>query len=179
MKRNKINKIYLEFFTDDHYKNLSLMVESWKENPLFKRRMKILRDCIWALKDTSGNFNASNLVLPPLISQIDGIISDYLIKNGWTFEFVHIKKGKAIGKWVDKSGNDNTNFTSNVKCFAHIARKQIEFPESPTYVIMEIFFQTAYNNKKLKNPFTFCRHKIIHDDNLLLKGLLILYRKNT
>lgn len=164
-KRKEINRLFIEFFTENNCKNLSLMVESWKGNPLFKKRMKIIRNCVWAMKNSSKQFNASNLVIPTLTSQIDGLISDYLIQNGWVYNLSLNKKGRVIGNWVDKSGKDQKKFGSNnVKCLAHIAGDQTIFLDSSNFLIMEIFFQKAYNSKKLENPFTFSRHKIVHGE---------------
>jgi hypothetical protein len=77
--------------------------------------MKILMDCLHTLKCLQGSHtNASNVIIPTLISQIDGILSDYLSSKGmsgkYTYEDKKIKfrkiKNQVLTDELDNIFND-------------------------------------------------------------------------
>lgn len=49
-KQKEINKIFINYFLDDDYKRLDMMVDKWSTNPLFERRIKIIKDCVNIMK---------------------------------------------------------------------------------------------------------------------------------
>jgi len=59
-----MNKLFIDYFSDDEFTELENMVESWKDKEIFKPRMRILRDCVLTLKESIPDFNASNVVIP-------------------------------------------------------------------------------------------------------------------
>ena len=59
-----------------------MMCEIWASNPLFEGRIKIIKDCINLLKTNNKNINYSNLIVPTLIPQIEGIQMEFMKMNG-------------------------------------------------------------------------------------------------
>jgi hypothetical protein len=140
---SKINNLFINYFSENNYKELSKLVITWKNNPLFQRRMKIFRDCIFALKINEAEFNSSNIVLPTLISQIDGVLNDYMKKIGVN------KKDKDWRKNLKSQIMDN---------------EMPEYSDLAKDLLLEILFQSSNQGKPLKTPFYFNRHKILHGE---------------
>jgi hypothetical protein len=75
----------------DHHFNLV-----WSKSRIISTdRLKIINDCIYLLKKELINdkFNVHNVIVPPLINQIEGLRQDYLLELGY------VRKGI---KWQDK-----------------------------------------------------------------------------
>ena len=43
---SKINKVFVNYFLENDCRNLEGFVRNWETNPIFKGRMKIIRDCV-------------------------------------------------------------------------------------------------------------------------------------
>lgn len=146
-----MNKLFIDYFFDDNFAELENLVEKWKNKKIFSRRMKVLRDCVSALKYAENKFNPSNVVIPTLIAQIDGIQKEFMLKNGITYK----KKGglkDADGhgvKWED--------------WYADLTRDD-ELLDSANNIFLTILFQEAGRGRNMENPFTFSRHKIMHGE---------------
>ena len=56
--------------------HLKVAIDEWRSNPLFNTRITIIDDAFWAHKQ--GKFTLS---IPTLIPQIEGIMSDYVVRN--------------------------------------------------------------------------------------------------
>ena len=161
---------FINYFSMDNFKNLKIMVEGWQDNSLFKPRLKIFLDCVSVLRNSNNKCNPSNLLIPTLIAQIDGILTDYLVNNQF-----RITKQKRRMVWEDL----NSNIISGRK-------KVYENIFEPTFLdyslinnsmstvaigigsdfILNTLFQTAYPLQKLKKPFGLSRHKIMHGENI-------------
>jgi hypothetical protein len=152
-QRGAINTLFCGYFSGDRFSNLGTLVEAWAQNPLFQPRMKILRDCVSALACGNRRFNASNVVLPTLIAQIDGISTALMLTCGLT----HAR----AGKFGDTEGTTITK----VRWFeAHAGEQRLV--HSANDVFLSVLFQTAFPGEPLKTPFTFSRHKIMHGEEL-------------
>lgn len=152
-QRGAMNKLFAGYFGAGHFSNLRVLVEGWSENPLFHPRMKILTDCVSALACENGRFNASNVVLPPLLAQIDGISTELMLAWGFRhsgsggFRDVEGRtvgkaqgfKARADGQWLVHSAND---------------------------IFLNVLLQKAFPGQPLQRPFTFSRHKIMHGEQL-------------
>ena len=78
-----VNGLFIKYFEAKNWRNLEGMVNDWKNRPLLKKRYKILTDCVEVVKITSKKgVNGANVVLPTLITQIDGALTDYLNSKG-------------------------------------------------------------------------------------------------
>jgi hypothetical protein len=183
-----IRQEYINYFSKNNYHKLASMIGSWEQNPLFKPRMKIFRDSYNLLKHSNNSYNPSNLLIPTLIPQIDGILTDYLIQN----QFNVVKEGRGL-VWKDKLSNNICKVSNRNKIYEKIFDPDFsEYSltnDSMSKVALEIgndfilntLFQTAYTKQKLKKPFGLNRHKIMHGEYVnygrndhLIRSYLIL-----
>lgn len=81
-KWGDINHVFYDYFLENDCENLDLFVDNWSSNPIFEGRMKIIRDCVEIIKNHPKNVNSSNLVVPVLIYQIDGIQMEFMNQRG-------------------------------------------------------------------------------------------------
>jgi len=156
-----INNLFIEYFRRDNWKNLEEMVKEWKNKPLFKKRYKILSDCVAMLKIRTKRLNEVNVILPSLIVQIDGILSDYLElkKVSWdrNYEDCWVEHRKSKVKKVGRK----TKFRNlNPKVLT------TKLNDLASDIFLNILFQKAQKGKPLETPFNFNRHKIIHGENV-------------
>lgn len=154
----QINSLFVDYFSTNNWHNLEQMVIDWKTNPLLKKRMNILLDCVKTLTKTkSRNINLANVILPTLIAQIDGFLTDYLkSKNiSWDvgYDDLNLKNKTKIGR--------KTQF----KKYKSIMLDD-QFDELANHVFLNILFQKSQKGKPLKTPFNFNRHKIMHGENI-------------
>jgi len=153
-----INKLFVDYFSKDNWENLEILVSDWGKNNLFKKRLKIINDCIQTLKETSNKTNTVNVVLPTLIAQIDGFLTDYLDSKGIPYDcayddFIQNGKVKKIGRKSQFKENNFKVLTSNLDDLAND-------------IFLNILFQRSQKGKPLKTPFNFNRHKIMHGENI-------------
>lgn len=153
-QRGAMNKSFIEYFSKNNFKNLKNLIEGWKNNNIFKPRMKILRDCISTLKSVKRPSNPSNLVIPTLIAQIDGIQTEFMKQSGLHYDT--IKR-----KWRDRGGK-----IINKKKWLKSQTLNSELLDIANDVLLNILFQGASPGEPLKTPFTFNRHKILHGEYL-------------
>lgn len=157
-QRKSMNELFINYFSEDNFAELENLVESWKDNEIFKSRMKILRDCVTILKETSSKANAANLVIPTLISQIDGIQSEFMKSHGLKVT----RRGL-----IDSDGNilkDDDGNALNKKDWYRELTLNDELLDSANDIFLNILFQGSKTGEPLKTPFTFSRHKIMHGE---------------
>ena len=140
--QSALNRLYKEYFVANEYQNLVSMVERWEANPIYSRRMKIFRDCVGALKYANNRYNPSNLIIPTLIAQIDGLLTDFMEQR------LDVDRGK---KWKDFFRNQTRVSLESIDVSAKV-------------VLLDILFQTSLPGRPLEVPFTFNRHKIMHGE---------------
>jgi len=143
-QRKSMNKLFVDYFSSDNFRNLENLVNGWETNEIFKPRIKIFRDCVFVIKNTKSKFNPSNVVLPTLIAQIDGVRIKFMNRNGLSFKTNNMKwkewfKGKTQNQDYLESAND---------------------------IFLNILFQKSQPGEPLETPFTFNRHKIMHGEYL-------------
>lgn len=153
-KLREMNSLFWDYFSDNNFKNLNSMVRSWSGNPLFKGRMKILRDCVATLRQAKPNTNPSNVVVPTLIAQIDGVLTKFRKRKGLVFK-THGSQNQLheLRVWFEAE-------TTNQDVLSE------QMLEVANYILFSILFQTASYGKPLANPFTLSRHKIMHGEFL-------------
>jgi hypothetical protein len=166
-QEQKISHYFIEYFSYDNFKKIDECITNWIQNPIFYKRMPIFRDCLFALQNSTNSFNPSNLVVPVLISQTDGIMGEMLKQEGWVFS-------KKERKWVHP---ENPTKDTPEKCFGNmIKNKRNRFgstyignliqTNSRYEVIIDGLFQHALHGENLKNPFFISRHKILHGEDI-------------
>ena len=152
-----INKLFVDYFSQNNWRNLEAITRDWERNPLFKKRIKIVNDCVKTLKNSDSKTNTVNVVLPTLIAQIDGFLTDYLDSRGISYDCTYddfIQKGKVkkVGRKSQFKKNSSKALTSNLNDLAND-------------IFLNILFQSSQKGKPLKTPFNFNRHKIMHGEN--------------
>jgi hypothetical protein len=143
-QRKAVNRLFADYFSSDNFKNLENLVDGWETNKIFKPRMKVFKDCVFAMRNAKDKCNPSNFVLPTLIAQIDGIRIEFMDQNGLSFW----TKYKVWKGWFKGQ-------TSNQ-----------ELLDLANDIFLNILFQKSQPGKPLETPFTFNRHKIMHGEYL-------------
>ncbi len=162
-KYKRVNELFRSYFFNNNFNKLNKLITKWDAVPLFKKRMKILKDCIcFITKNKNKKINTVNIVLPTLIVQIDGIINDYLVQR--------------TGQTARTFSGIKTAFKSNRPKVL-----TLQLDDLINVIILDIFLQASYKYVPLQNPYNFNRHKIIHGENTrygridyLIKSFLIL-----
>lgn len=153
-QRGAINKLFVDYFSTNDFEQLSELIETWKPSPLFEPRMKIFRDCVAALKLASGKYNASNIVLPTLIAQIDGILTEYMgQKQIPRYTLTRRGRIRQDRQWKSKFRAQTVN--------QYFSDASLALAND---ILLDVLFQTALPGQPLKTPFTFNRHKVMHGE---------------
>ncbi|MGB9834985.1 MAG: hypothetical protein ACPLPW_08490 [bacterium] len=138
--RKELNKMFINYFSTGNFRNLEKLVGKWKTNDFFKPRMKIFRDCLFAIRNAHGKYNYANVVLPTLISQIDGIRITFMDRIGSSS-----RKNDWRNWFKDQTPNQRL---LDIACD----------------IFTNILFQSSLPGKPLQTPFWFNRHKIMHGE---------------
>jgi hypothetical protein len=148
-KDTKINKLFVEYFGNNNWENLETMVRGWKNSCLLKKRYKILIDCVSLIKlSYKRQINGANVVLPTLITQIDGAFSDYL-------ELRVEKPGRSYQTKKTQFETNKPDILPN------------PYNDSAFRIFTDILYQKYSGDKPLELPFGFNRHKIMHGANVV------------
>ena len=156
-----VNGLFIKYFEAKNWQNLEGMVNDWKNKPLLKKRYKILADCVEVVKIASKKgVNGANVVLPTLITQIDGALTDYLNSKNirWDCDYDDWIDGKT-GK-VKKIGRKTQFKNSKPKVLT------TQLDDLANDIFLNILFQRSQKGKPLATPFSFNRHKIIHGESI-------------
>lgn len=155
-----INHLYVDYFTKNNWVNLDSLVSRWKDIPLIESRYKIISDCIKTIKiSKSKKINPANVMLPTLITQIDGLMGDFLMSIGLTYD-------SGNHSWVVEDTGVNLG-NKKVRIFKENKPEVLPKPldELATDILVNILFQKSFPGETLAVPFNFNRHKIIHGEN--------------
>lgn len=145
-----LNSVFVDYFKENNWEHLKEMIESWKDcelyDTMFKKRMKIIRDCVEIIRSKElKTVNSASIVIPVLIAQIDGIIYDYLILTGTPAERTK-KRNSGIKNALDGLIGE-------------------PYDEMITQFFDSNLFQKSTPGKPLENPFILNRHKIMHGES--------------
>ena len=158
-----VNSLFIEYFEAKDWQNLEIMAHGWEKNPLLKKRYKILMDCVEAVKVASRKrkgINEANVVLPTLITQIDGVLTDYLNSKGlqWDSDYDDL---------VD-TRTGNVRKVGRKTQFKNAKPKVLTTPldDLANHIFLNILFQRSQKGNPLATPFNFNRHKIIHGESV-------------
>jgi hypothetical protein len=152
----EINQLLARYFFGDSCRELAGLIRDWEKNELFRPRMKILRDCLTALRTNGNGYNPSNVVLPTLIAQIDGISQCYMEKQGYSYMVIETKKRRRMG-WVDNNGtpiNWKDVYVNNTK--------KHEYMSTACEIFVNVLFESSARGSR--SLITFNRHKIMHGE---------------
>ena len=145
----------------DNFENAKIMLNRWQTNPLFARRMPILRSVLIVLRNAKKSHNPSHVVIPTLIAQIDGITIDFLLDRGVP---------RQNGFFIGSNGRSNPetiikSILSKPDDSGESTGRHIDRYESGTFLWLEVLFQKALPGQPLSIPTTFSRHKIMHGEH--------------
>lgn len=153
--RQEINQLFFDYFSFNDYEQLKNLVNRWEFSRKFRPgRLKIIKDCLNAIITAKNGKIPSTLIVPTLIAQIDGIQTEFLLKNNFTIlrrQFVHTETGQKM--WQKDAWND-TYTPENV------------FSSITNDIILDVLFATVYPGESIKTPINFSRHKIMHGERL-------------
>jgi hypothetical protein len=156
-----VNELFISFFEANNWRNLEHLVRGWKNDVLLKKRYKILMDCVGFSKSSQkSKINKANIILPTLITQIDGVLTDYLNSKG-------IQWGVDYDDLIDKKTGKVRRIrrkTQFKKSKAQALTTQLD--DLANDIFLNILFQRSQRGKPLATPFTFNRHKIIHGESV-------------
>ena len=167
-QRHAINQLFIRYFTQNDCEKLDELVVEWGSNPLFAKRMKIIRDCVATLKNPIPGINPANLILPTLIAQIDGIQAGFMRQKGFVQRVSVVgQPGRVRRKvaWEDPQGNVvrwKSGWATSVKSNQY----NTFISDLANETFLDLLFQEAWPGIPLERPYTFSRHKIMHGESL-------------
>ena len=143
---HKLNQLIVQHFSANKWESLVEMINEWEKNKLFQDRIKIIKDCFSVLSISSDKINVANLIIPTLLTQIDGILRrivfDKTLKEWLPYDF--LKKQLRLLPENDIFLNET---------------------EINKTIICELVFQDTEFKKDLKTPDELSRHKILHGES--------------
>lgn len=149
-KQDKINKIIVDYFLDNNCKELDIWFNKWSCNPLFDKRIDIIKDCINAIKNKDETIHFPNIIIPSLICQIEGIQTDYMVSNGVRFKKMHA---------YDPNGNQIKK-----KEYFRTYTSDNKFYDAMNEYFLDVLFQETYYGEECTTT-DFSRNKILHGEN--------------
>ncbi|WP_440950796.1 hypothetical protein [Methanosphaerula subterraneus] len=164
-QRKKMNQLFIQYISENDYQNLKIMMAAWKENSLFAPRMAIIKSALAVLRATPRSYNPSNVVVPTLITQIDGIIYDFVIDRG-----ISPVKGQFYDSNNKRSNPEN--ILKNLILIQDVGgdveqaiSKLLGYGiEADTFLLLDVLFQKSLRGQSLNRPTSFSRHKILHGE---------------
>lgn len=159
-KWGDINHVFYDYFLEDNCEKLNLFVDNWSSNPIFEGRMKIIRDCVEIIKNHPKNVNFSNLVVPVLISQIDGIQMEFMNQRG-----LKVDKKKVVCDFEGNRKKDEHGQNIKHRQYIRELTSNDEFLDAMNDVFLDVLFQHTERGEDHKTSIKFSRHKIMHGEH--------------
>ena len=159
-KWGDINHVFYDYFLEDDCEKLNLFVDNWSSNPIFEGRMKIIRDCVEIIKNHPKNVNFSNLVVPVLISQIDGIQMEFMNQRG-----LKVDKKKVVCDFEGNRKKDEHGQNIKHRQYIRELTSNDEFLDAMNDVFLDVLFQHTDRGEDHKTSIKFSRHKIMHGEH--------------
>lgn len=158
--QEKLLQLFSQLFDSESFRFLDQRLEAWLKNPVLRKREHILRDCVEVYKMTSDKKNYYTLIVPTLLSQIDGIRHDCLEKLAdQDLEL------KGILEKLEVQGDVREQSKLN-----QIIKKYIEQSHWNKFgegMHAKLINDTLYERLLYKQkPDAFSRHKILHGENV-------------
>ena len=164
-RQSKMNRLFIQYITNRNFKNLRTMFADWKKNPLFAHRMAIIRSSLDVLRTARASHNPSNVVIPALVAQIDGIMCDFIEDRG-----IELRKGYFYNANGDKKKAEHflrnlvEASTSAYETDDEFGQRLVDSFAPDNYFFFEVLFQGSRRGEALGNDTTFSRHKIMHGE---------------
>lgn len=155
-----VDKLFEDYFTSNDFEKLDCLVKEWGKISIFESRMKIFEDCISTLRDSKNKTNPSNLIVPTLIAQIDGIQAEFMELNELSFD-------PQARQWKNGSGAQVTYkqlFEEQISDREFIDWSNQELLNLCNHIFFDILFQGSWRGNPVSSPFS--RHKIMHGEHI-------------
>lgn len=151
----EIDIIFVNFFKEDNFKMLSNYYDSWVNDDIMsKGRLNVINSTIKLIKNDNGE-KYCDLIIPPLIAQIDNLITKILFKNGYRED-----RGRFFrntGKTKIPKGNHKTF----IEDFAGTIID--DWDDDHVKFLLESLFQSTQGKNISNNEIMpFNRHNIMH-----------------
>lgn len=162
--RAAVNRLFVDHFSKNNWTNLREMIDSWEGKAIRKERLNIIRNCARVVSSPPKETNAASVVLPALVAQIDGQMSDYLKIRGIEYQNLFGIKGRGRKKL----------FRENVSPL-----NDPDFHDLSMNLFLDVFL--AYSHDDNRAAILYNRHEIMHGWSLhygrkdyLIKTFLLL-----
>jgi hypothetical protein len=142
--KHVLDRLIRDHLIRDNFQQLRAIVTNVATSPaLGLQRSKILADCLRVLPSHGiGRFNAANLLVPTLMTVIDGVIGDFA-RRSLSLDNWHVKNGKPRVK-------------------AALRQVAYAFDEPAFDLIFDVVFSTAWGSQTPASGRRFNRHNIVH-----------------
>lgn len=155
-----INHAFYDYFLENDCEKLDLFVDNWSSNPIFEGRMKIIRDCVEIIKNPPKNVNFSNLIVPVLISQIDGIQMEFMNQRG-----LKVDRKKVVCDFEGNRKKDEHGQNIKHRQYIRELTSNDEFLDAMNDVFLDVLFQHTERGEDHETSIKFSRHKIMHGEH--------------
>lgn len=155
--QEKIDAHFFNYFAANDFEYLKILVKKWENSGKFKqKRMKIINDCLNVIINAREGEIPNSLIMPTLIAQIDGIQTEYILKD--LFEM----NGPRI------TLKSNGTATKREKAWVHVIEEMDAIDNSISSLIndaiLNVLFEGVNPGEPIKAPINFSRHKIMHGE---------------
>jgi len=159
-KLKEINNLYNDYFFANNCANLYQLIEIWESKERFKNRIKIIRNCIDVISNMGEYFNFSDVVVPTLIAQIEGVQMSFMEEN-----FLKVDNDGVI--WINETDKLKDQHGQKIKLgeYWESLVENDEFLEAMNVLFMDILLQTTYPGEPYSESIHFSRNKILHGEN--------------
>ena len=148
-----IDKKFIDYFSDNDFEAILELKEKWNsENLIPKGNLKIISNAMNLILNDNGH-EYSDIIIPSLLSQIDVLISQVLIKNGYT------EKNRKF--YSDTYGAANLG---NIRTFRENFAENIidDWEEHHVNFLLENLFANNDSDSEIPLILNFNRHDIMH-----------------
>ena len=159
-KLKEINALFNDYFFANHCANLYDLIEIWETKQRFENRIKIIRNCIDVISNMGEDFNFSDVIVPTLIAQIEGVQMSFMEEN-----FLKVDNDGVI--WINETDKLKDQHGQKIKLSEYwksLVEKD-EFLEAMNVLFMDILLQTTYPGEPYSESIHFSRNKILHGEN--------------
>lgn len=160
-KLREINHLFNSYFFDNDCERLYMLLEIWGSKPRFNKRIKIIRNCINVISKMEDDFNFSDVVVPTLITQIEGVQMGFMEEC-----FLKVDNDGVI--WINETTKLKDQHGQNVRLnmYWKSLLENDEFLEAMNVLFMDVLFQKTYPGEPYSKSIHFSRNKILHGENI-------------
>jgi hypothetical protein len=145
----QLTGLFVTYVASDGWSNAAELASTWGNPGPLRKRVHILRACIEVLRSATLQTGAF-AVLPTLIAQIDGALSELALSMGLARSGQH---------WVDE-----TRRCQRREAWLAARLKDPLFYDPAMDLVLHVLFQKTMPGDPNASPLTFNRHKILHGE---------------